>query len=110
MGLVTLTENAAKRFREILSETPGTPRLSVVGKGCSGFSYKLEIVEFLGEYDEVSIHREIRLLLDPLSVMYVIGTEIDYETDLVGSRFTFRNPMAAASCGCGSSFAVKEPG
>jgi len=105
---VTVSERAARRIGEILkSEPAGTMlRVSVEGGGCSGFQYKFGM-ETAKAADDVVIAREgATVLIDPVSVQYMAGSEIDFVEDLIGASFKVKNPQATASCGCGTSFAL----
>ena len=106
--VIQLTGQAARRILEIGRSEPSCPflRLSVEGGGCSGFQYKFDLVGNT-EPDDVVIEREgARLLIDPVSVGYLGGAEIDFVDDLMGATFRIRNPNATASCGCGTSFSI----
>jgi iron-sulfur cluster assembly accessory protein len=108
MADVTVTERAAQRIGEILGrEPPGSMlRLSVEGGGCSGFQYKFDIDRARAE-DDVLIRRQAAVvLIDPVSLGYLAGSEIDFVDDLIGAAFRVNNPQAKASCGCGTSFAL----
>jgi iron-sulfur cluster assembly accessory protein len=105
---VTLSERAASRIAEIVAGEPGTPllRVSVEGGGCSGFSYKFDLVP-TSEPDDIVIERgNARVLVDPVSLEYLAGSEIDFVDDLIGASFKVHNPNATASCGCGTSFSI----
>jgi iron-sulfur cluster assembly accessory protein len=105
---VTITERAARRISEIVTGEPGTLmlRVSVEGGGCSGFQYKFDLVS-AGEPDDFVIERGgARVLIDPVSLNYLEGSEIDFAEDLIGSAFKINNPNATASCGCGTSFSI----
>jgi len=105
---VTVTERAALRIGEILRQEPaGTMlRVSVAGGGCSGFQYKFD-TELARAEDDVVIERSgATVLIDPISLNYMAGSEIDFVDDLIGSSFKVNNPNATASCGCGTSFAL----
>jgi len=105
---VTLTERAARRIGEILSQEPaGTMlRVSVEGGGCSGFQYKFSTDRARAEDDVVIERAGAMVLIDPISLNYMAGSEIDFADDLIGSAFKVHNPNATASCGCGTSFAL----
>jgi iron-sulfur cluster assembly accessory protein len=105
---VALTERAARRIGEILkTEPPGSMlRVSVEGGGCSGFQYKFDFVAARAEDDLVLARDGATVLVDPISVQYMAGAEIDFVDDLIGSAFRINNPIATASCGCGTSFSV----
>jgi iron-sulfur cluster assembly accessory protein len=105
---VTMTERAARRIGDILHlEPPGTMlRVSVEGGGCSGFQYKFDMERTQGS-DDLVIRRDGALvLIDPVSLGYLAGSEIDFVDDLIGASFRINNPKATASCGCGTSFAL----
>lgn len=109
MENITVTERAARRIGEILSREPtgAMLRVSVEGGGCSGFQYKFDI-DSAREHDDVLIRRDAALvLIDSVSLAYLSGSEIDFVDDLIGASFRVNNPQAKASCGCGTSFALK---
>jgi iron-sulfur cluster assembly accessory protein len=105
---VTMTERAARRIGEILRGEPaGTMlRVSVEGGGCSGFQYKFDIDRAKADDDLVLTRDGASVLIDPLSLGYMQGAEIDFVDDLIGASFRVVNPNATASCGCGTSFAL----
>ena len=107
-GSLTVTERAAQRIAEILRrEPPGAMlRLSVEGGGCSGFQYKFDIERTQAADDMVVARDNARVLIDPVSLGYLAGSEIDFVDDLIGAAFRVNNPKATASCGCGTSFAL----
>jgi iron-sulfur cluster assembly accessory protein len=108
MADITLTPRAAKRINEIMgSEPPGASlRISVNGGGCSGFSYAFDI-ERARAADDVAIERDgATVLVDPMSLEYMSGSTIDFVNDLIGQSFKIENPLATASCGCGTSFSL----
>jgi len=105
---ITVSERAARRIGEILKGEPnGTMlRVSVEGGGCSGFQYKFDI-ERAKAVDDLVINRDgAVVLIDPISVNYMAGSEIDFVDDLIGASFKVKNPQAKASCGCGTSFTL----
>lgn len=105
---VIVTERAARRIAKILSkEAPGTVlRVSVEGGGCSGFQYKYDLVSER-EADDLVLERDgATVLIDPVSLQYMEGSEIDFVDDLIGQAFQINNPNATAGCGCGTSFSV----
>lgn len=105
---VTISERAARRISEILStEGDGAMfRVSVEGGGCSGFQYKFD-VERTKAADDLVIARDAAVVLvDPASVPFLAGSELDFVDDLIGSSFRMVNPNATASCGCGTSFSI----
>lgn len=105
---ITLTERAARRLTEIAQAEPATPmlRISVEGGGCSGFQYKFDLVGERQSEDMVIEREGAKVLIDPVSIAYLGGSEIDYVDDLIGASFRVKNPNAVASCGCGTSFSV----
>ena len=108
MTAVTISERAARRIGEILKgEGNGAMlRISVEGGGCSGFSYKFDLVGARND-DDVAIEKDgATVLIDDLSLVYMGGSVIDFVDDLMGQSFQIRNPNAVASCGCGTSFSI----
>ena len=105
---VTVTERAARKIGEILGREPsGTMlRVSVQGGGCSGFQYKFDTERAKADDDIVIERAGATVLIDPISLNYMAGSEIDFVDDLIGSSFKVSNPKATASCGCGTSFAL----
>jgi len=108
MDGITVSERAARRIGEILRlEAPGTMlRLSVEGGGCSGFQYKFDMGRQQAPDDVVVARDGARVLIDPVSLKLLAGSEIDFVDDLMGAAFRVNNPNAKASCGCGTSFAL----
>jgi iron-sulfur cluster assembly accessory protein len=105
---LTMTDRAARRIGEILRTEPSGAmlRLSVLGGGCSGFQYKFDVERDKAE-DDVAIDRGgVTLLVDAVSLEYLVGSEIDFVDDLIGASFKVNNPKAKASCGCGTSFSL----
>ena len=105
---VVVSERAARRIAQIVAGEPSTPlfRVSVEGGGCSGFQYKFDLVAERAADDIVIEKAGARVLIDPVSLGLLSGSEIDYVDDLMGSTFKVSNPNATASCGCGTSFAI----
>lgn len=105
---ITVSERAARRIGHILTREPaGTMlRVSVEGGGCSGFQYKFDMERERAD-DDLVIEREgAVVLVDPVSVQYMGGSEIDFVEDLIGASFKINNPNATVACGCGTSFSV----
>lgn len=106
---LNVTENAATEIKKFMSgeedlpETSGL-RVRVVPGGCSGFQYSLNIEEDSRQGDFILNEHGVRLFVDMFSAQYLNGVEIDYVSGVMGSGFTFKNPNATGSCGCGSSF------
>jgi iron-sulfur cluster assembly accessory protein len=105
---VTVTDRAARRIAEIVAGEPGTPmlRISVEGGGCSGFQYKFDLVGGTEADDLVIENGGARVLIDPVSLGYLAGSQIDFVDDLIGAAFKVHNPNATAACGCGTSFSI----
>lgn len=105
---VTLSDSAAKRIAVILkSDTEKKAmRVSVEGGGCSGFSYKFDLVGDAADDDLVLEKGEAKVLIDSMSLVYMSGSEIDFVDNLLGQSFQIKNPNAVASCGCGTSFSI----
>jgi iron-sulfur cluster assembly accessory protein len=105
---VSLSERAARRIARVLSREPnGTAlRISVSGGGCSGFQYGFDL-DHTRAPDDLVIERDgAVVVIDPISLPYMGGSEIDFVDDLIGQSFQVRNPNATASCGCGTSFSI----
>lgn len=105
---VQLSERAAERINTILEKEPaGTVlRVSVEGGGCSGFSYKYDLVSDREDDDFVIEKNGATVLIDSISLPYLEGSEIDFVDSLIGRSFQINNPNATASCGCGTSFSI----
>ena len=105
---VTVSDRALRRIGEILKAEPaGTMlRVSVEGGGCSGFQYKFDMERAQADDDLVLAGDGAVVLIDPVSVGFMEGSEIDFVEDLIGAAFKVKNPLAKASCGCGTSFAL----
>jgi iron-sulfur cluster insertion protein len=105
---VQLTPKAVEMVREVRAKEGFSEnhalRVSVVGGGCSGFSYQLSFDERPQDGDDVIQYEGVRVLVDPTSAQYLVGTEIDFVSSLHGGGFKFSNPKATHTCGCGSSF------
>ena len=109
--IITVTEAAAGKIRELLAEEGKNEsglRVFVQGGGCSGFQYGLMIEEGEAktEADQTIESNGVRLFVDPISVRYLKGAEVDFVDSLAGGGFTIRNPNAKSTCGCGSSFSA----
>src|SRR5437762_6431693 len=106
---LNVTESAAGEIKKFMAGEEGLPetagrRVRVAPEGCSGFQYSLNIEEESRQGDYVLDEKGVRLFLDMFSAQYLNGVEIDYVTGVMGSGFTFKNPNATGSCGCGTSF------
>ena len=105
---VSLSAKAARRIAEILSTEPqgSMLRVSVEGGGCSGFRYEFA-VEKKRQEDDLAVERDgVTVVVDPVSLEYMKGSEIDFVDELIGASFQIRNPNATSGCGCGTSFSV----
>ncbi len=107
--MITLTPNAVNQVRSLL-EKQGNPgyglRVGISGGGCAGLSYKFDFEEKPQESDKIVEQDGVKVFVDVKSYLYLNGMEIDYHSDLMSSGFTFSNPNAKSSCGCGTSFSV----
>ena len=108
MDSVTISDNAVRRIGEILKKEPDGAmlRVSVEGGGCSGFQYKFDFDRARAADDLVLERDGAVVLIDAMSQQYMAGAEIDYVDDLIGASFKINNPVATASCGCGTSFSI----
>ena len=103
------TSAAANKVRELIAEEGNDAlklRVYIQGGGCSGFQYGFEFDEQQGEDDLAVLTDGVTLLVNPLSLQYLMGAVVDYTESLHGAQFVIRNPNAKTTCGCGSSFAV----
>lgn len=105
---VVVTASAAKRINQIIAtdEDNNVLRVSVEGGGCSGFQYKFDLAPGSEPSDIVLERDGATVIIDPTSLEFLAGSEIDFVDDLIGASFQIRNPNASASCGCGTSFAM----
>ena len=108
MAHVDLTEAAARRVSAIATRQgkPAVLRLAVDGGGCSGFQYRFELAERAEADDSVASRDGVSLVVDPVSLDLISGSEVDYVESLGGAAFRVTNPNAASGCGCGSSFSI----
>jgi len=107
--LLNFTDNAATKVRQLLDEEQNDTlklRVYITGGGCSGFQYGFMFDENQEDGDAVIEKGGVTLLVDPMSGAYLEGAEIDYVEGIEGAQFVIRNPNAATTCGCGSSFGV----
>jgi iron-sulfur cluster assembly accessory protein len=105
---VSMTESAAKRIAFLMSKDAAKSalRVQVKGGGCSGFQYSFGLDDKIAKDDEIIEQDGARVAIDPLSLMYLAGSRIDFVEKMIGSQFTIGNPNATSSCSCGSSFAI----
>jgi iron-sulfur cluster insertion protein len=106
---INFTDAAATKVSELIKEEDNPDlmlRVFVAGGGCSGFQYGFTFDDSKEDGDSSIENQGVTLVVDPMSVQYLIGAEIDYKEDLQGAQFVIRNPNATTTCGCGSSFTV----
>jgi iron-sulfur cluster insertion protein len=105
---VSLTERAARRIAEILRDDPQASmlRVAVTGGGCSGFQYDFSLEATRADDDLVLTKNGAVVVIDPVSLGFLQGAEIDFADEMIGASFKIKNPNATASCGCGTSFSI----
>ena len=106
---INLTANAVRKVQQLIDEEENTElklRVYITGGGCSGFQYGFSFDENITDGDTIVEKEGVKLLIDPMSIQYLTGAEIDYSEGLEGAQFVIRNPNAQTTCGCGSSFSV----
>lgn len=106
---VQLTASAASKVQELIAsqgKQSALLRVYIQGGGCSGFQYGFSFDDVPQADDAVFERDGVQLLVDPLSIQYLTGAEVDYKEDLQGARFVINNPNATTTCGCGSSFGI----
>jgi len=111
--MINVSSAAASKITELLAEEQKLQsglRVFVQGGGCSGFQYGLMIEESGGDGDQVFESNGVRLFVDPISIRYLKGAEVDFVDTVTGGGFTIKNPNATSTCGCGSSFTTEEGG
>jgi iron-sulfur cluster assembly protein len=103
--VVTLTDAAARRVAAIMAANPGALglRIGVKKGGCAGMEYTMTVAQTKEPHDEVVEHEGAVLLIEPTAIMYLLGTEMDYQSDKLASQFVFNNPNQQGACGCGES-------
>lgn len=109
MSPLVFTDAAALKVKTLIDEEGDEAlmlRVFISGGGCSGFQYGFTFDSAEGDGDTIVENQGVRLLVDPMSVQYLMGAEIDYSEGLEGAQFVIRNPNATTTCGCGSSFSV----
>jgi iron-sulfur cluster insertion protein len=111
--MINVSSAAASKITELLAEEQKQHsglRVFVQGGGCSGFQYGLMIEETGGDGDQVFESNGVTLYVDPISIRYLKGAEVDFVETVTGGGFTIKNPNATSTCGCGSSFTTEEGG
>lgn len=109
--MVTITDRARTHVKKLIADNKLGDvhlRFSVTGGGCSGFNYNLTFAAEPQQGDQTLEFGDLKIFIDRLSRLYVANTEIDWQENLYGSGFTFGNPQAKSTCGCGQSFSVEE--
>jgi iron-sulfur cluster insertion protein len=106
---IVFTNNAASKVNQLMDDEENKAlrlRVYVTGGGCSGFQYGFKFDDQLADDDTLVKNQGAEMVVDSLSYQYLVGSEVDYEEGLEGSRFLVKNPNATATCGCGSSFSI----
>jgi len=110
MKIFTLTTKAKSQLDKLMVEEQCTEdhflRVSVKGGGCSGLTYDLDFDDTIFDFDEISEDQGLKLVIDRRSLLYLLGTELDFSDGLNGKGFQFTNPNASRTCGCGESFGI----
>jgi iron-sulfur cluster assembly protein len=107
--IISLTDSALKEVKRLINVQgieEGGLRLGVKGGGCSGLSYTINFDDKIGQYDQVYEIGGVKVIVDAKSAIYLQGTQLDYQKDLMGGNFKFLNPNANKTCGCGESFSA----
>ena len=107
--VITLSNRAAERVKEIIAQTKEPivgVRVGVSSGGCAGMSYVMEYAKKANPNDEIIEDKGVKVLIDPKAIMYLLGTEMDYKKEELSSTFVFKNPNETERCGCGESFKI----
>ena len=107
--IITLSDKAASRIKEIISQDSNKSlgvRVGVKSGGCAGMSYIMEYAKEINPNDEVIEDKGVKVFIDPSAIMYLLGTEMDYKKEDFSSTFVFKNPNETERCGCGESFKI----
>ena len=105
--IITLSDNAAQRIKEIMSKAESNAvgvRVGVKSGGCAGMSYIMEYTKEINPNDEIIEEKGVKVFVDSAAIMYLLGTEMDYKKEELSSTFVFNNPNETERCGCGESF------
>jgi len=108
-ALVTLTKAAADRVKEIMQNRPDTVlglQIGIKQGGCAGQEYVMNYASHINTMDEVVESEGVKIVIDPKAILYLVGTEIDFEVTKLYSKFVFRNPNQTDACGCGESVTI----
>ena len=107
--IIKLSDNAAERIKQIMSEAENSAigvRVGVKSGGCAGMSYVMEYAIEIKPNEEIIEEKGVKVFIDPKAIMYLLGTEMDYKKEKFSSQFIFKNPNETERCGCGESFKV----
>jgi|TARA_B110000211_G_C14079349_1_gene553717 iron-sulfur cluster assembly protein len=107
--VITLSDNAANRIKEIMSSADNKTigvRVGVKSGGCAGLSYIMEYAKEIKPNEEIVEEKGVKVLIDPKAIMYLLGTEMDFKKEKFASQFIFKNPNETERCGCGESFKI----
>ena len=107
--IIKLSDNAAKRIKEIMSKAENSAvgvRVGVKSGGCAGMSYIMEYAKDIKDNEEIIEEKGVKVLIAPSAIIYLLGTEMDYKKEKFSSQFVFKNPNETERCGCGESFKV----
>jgi iron-sulfur cluster assembly protein len=108
-AMITMTDAAAKRAKSLIDRSDGEVlglKVGVKTGGCSGLMYEIDYARSKSPLDQVVEEKGVKVFIDPTAMMYLIGSEMDYQEDKFQGGFVFNNPNAAAQCGCGESFTI----
>lgn len=107
--IMTVTDVAAEQIRAVMTTKPDAVALKIGLKkgGCAGMEYTLDWADEIGKYDEIIETNGVKLLVDPMAVMYMFGTVMDWQVDKFSAQFVFNNPNQTSACGCGESVELK---
>lgn len=109
LKVISLTDAAAERVREIMSNSESAlvgVRVGVKNGGCAGMEYTMEYADSIKPNDEVVEEKGVTILIDPKAILFLLGTEMDFKTDKLSAQFVFNNPNQTSACGCGESVAI----
>jgi len=107
--VITLSDNAANRIKEIMASADNKTigvRVGVKSGGCAGLSYIMEYAKEIKPNEEIVEEKGVKVLIDPKAIMYLLGTEMDFKKEKFASQFIFKNPNETERCGCGESFKI----
>lgn len=107
--VMTLTDSAAERVRQIMANSPDPIiglRVGIKKGGCAGMEYTMEYASERHDHEEVVEDRGVKILIEPKAILFLLGTQMDYQTDKLSSGFVFNNPNETSACGCGESVAI----